>query len=63
MMKTLNRTPTTGVLTPPGERRFWLILAQWIWNLRLELEHVLRPAAMRTTEFAPAQVTEEGYNT
>lgn len=39
-------------------QEFWLILAQWIWNLRLELGHVLHPTPMRTTEFAPAQVGE-----
>jgi hypothetical protein len=31
------------------------ILAQWIWNLRLELGQHLAPAVRRTTEFAPAQ--------
>ena len=35
-------------------QEFWLILAQWIWNLRLELGHVLHPTPMRTTEFAQA---------
>jgi len=30
------------------------ILAQWIWNLRLELGQHLAPAAVRTTTFAPA---------
>lgn len=30
------------------------ILAQWLWNLRLELGHHLAPAAVRLTEFAPA---------
>ena len=39
-------------------QEFWLILAQWIWNLRLELGHALHPTSMRTTEFAPAQVAE-----
>ncbi len=39
-------------------QEFWLILAQWIWNLRLELGHALHPTPMRTTEFAPAQVGE-----
>ncbi len=37
-------------------QEFWLILAQWIWNLRLELGHALHPTPMRTTEFAPASV-------
>jgi hypothetical protein len=36
-------------------QEFWLILAQWIWNLRLELGHALHPTPMRTTQFAPAQ--------
>jgi len=32
----------------------WQIVAQWIWNLRLELGHQLHPDPLRTTEFAPA---------
>jgi hypothetical protein len=32
----------------------WQIINQWVWNLRLELGHVLEPTPMRTTEFAPA---------
>ena len=32
----------------------WQIVAQWIWNLRLELGHQLKPEPLRTTEFAPA---------
>lgn len=32
----------------------WQIVSQWLWNLRLELGHVLEPTEMRTTEFAPA---------
>ncbi|WP_201384280.1 hypothetical protein [Ktedonobacter sp. SOSP1-85] len=39
-------------------QEFWLILAQWIWNLHLELGHTLHPTPMRTTEFAPAQIDE-----
>src|SRR6266487_3272421 len=39
-------------------QEFWLIVAQWIWNLRLELGHALHPMPMRTTEFAPAGVGE-----
>jgi hypothetical protein len=27
---------------------------QWVWNLRLELGHQLKPTSMRTTEFAAA---------
>lgn len=36
-------------------QEFWLILAQWTWNLRLELGHALHPTPMRTTEFAAVQ--------
>jgi hypothetical protein len=32
----------------------WQIVAQWTWNLRLELGHQLAPEPMRTSEFAPA---------
>jgi hypothetical protein len=39
-------------------QEFWLILAQWIWNLRRELGHALHPTPMRTTEFAPATSPE-----
>jgi hypothetical protein len=39
-------------------QEFWLILAQWMWNLRLELGHTLSLTPMRTTEFAPVQVRE-----
>jgi hypothetical protein len=30
------------------------VVAQWVWNLRLELGHQLEPTPLRTTEFAPA---------
>ncbi len=32
----------------------WQCIAQWVWNLRLELGHHLKPEPPRTTEFAPA---------
>ena len=32
----------------------WQLVAQWVWNLRLELGHMLAPTPLRTTEFAPA---------
>lgn len=32
----------------------WQLIAQWVWNLRLELGHQLKPQPLRTTEFAPA---------
>ena len=39
-------------------QEFWQILAQWVWNLRLELGHALHPTPMRTTECASAQMGE-----
>jgi len=36
-------------------QEFFQILAQWLWNLRLELGQHLAPVKVRTTEFAPAQ--------
>jgi len=33
----------------------WQIVAQWTWNIRLELGHKLAPEPVRTTEFAPAR--------
>lgn len=39
--------------SPAGQETFQ-ILAQWVWNLRLELGHHLTNAPVRTTEFAPA---------
>jgi len=57
----------------PAGQEAWQIVSQWIWNVRLELGHVLEPTPMRTTEFAPAipPVTEtrakpapvQGYDT
>ena len=43
--------------TPCGQE-FAQILAQWIWNLRLELGQQLSSAELRTTEFAPALEAE-----
>ncbi|MBO0783661.1 MAG: hypothetical protein J2P37_33025, partial [Ktedonobacteraceae bacterium] len=43
--------------TPCGQE-FAQILAQWMWNLRLELGQQLSPSELRTTEFAPAQEVE-----
>jgi hypothetical protein len=40
-------------------QEFWLILAQWVWNIRLELGHALHPTPMRTTEFAAVQAELE----
>jgi hypothetical protein len=57
----------------PAGQEVWQVISQWVWNLRLELGHMLEPTPMRTTEFAPAilPVTEtrakpvpvQGYDT
>jgi len=46
----------------------WQVVSQWVWNLRLELGHMLKPEPVRTTAFAPAvgspkagQAPEQGY--
>lgn len=43
--------------TPCGQE-FGQILAQWIWNLRLELGQKLSSSELRTTEFAKARIVE-----
>lgn len=43
--------------TPCGQE-FAQILAQWVWNIRLELGQQLSPSKLRTTEFAPAREIE-----
>ncbi len=40
----------------------WLIVAQWTWNLRLELGHALLPTPMRTTKFAPVRSLSQWRN-
>src|SRR5213078_587517 len=36
----------------PAGQEAWQIVSQWVWNLRLELGHMLEPTPLRTTEFA-----------
>ncbi len=43
--------------TPCGQE-FCQILAQWVWNLRLELGQQLSSSELRTTEFAEARAVE-----
>jgi len=43
-------------------QEFWQILSQWLWNLRLELGHMLHPAPMRTTEFAHAATSSQSVS-
>jgi hypothetical protein len=38
----------------PCGQECWQIVSQWVWNLRLELGHQLKPTPTRITEFAPA---------
>jgi hypothetical protein len=38
----------------PAGQECWQLIAQWLWNLRLELGHVLKREPVRTTAFAPA---------
>jgi hypothetical protein len=42
----------------PCGQEFAQILAQWIWNLRLELGQQLSQTELRTTEFAPVRSAE-----
>ena len=47
--------PDRWVSRSPCGQECWQIIAQWMWNLRLELGHHLSPTAMRVLEFSPAQ--------
>jgi hypothetical protein len=38
----------------------WQLVAQWVWNLRLELGHQLEPTPLRISEFAPAIPSQSG---
>jgi hypothetical protein len=38
----------------------WQLVAQWVWNLRLELGHQLEPTPLRMSEFAPAIPPQSG---
>ncbi len=38
----------------PAGQEAWQVVSQWVWNLRLELGHMLEPTPPRLTEFAPA---------
>jgi len=40
----------------PGGQEFWQIIAQWIWNLRLEFGQQVSASSMRVTEFAYSQI-------
>jgi hypothetical protein len=38
----------------------WQLVAQWVWNIRLELGHQLLTSPVRITEFAPALPAQTG---
>src|SRR5713226_2516570 len=58
LTKTRSRTQIVGTRIPHAERRFAQILAQWTWNIRLELGQQLSGAQLCITEFAPALEAE-----
>jgi len=51
------QNPDRWVSHTPSGQEFWHILAQWMWNVRLELGHRLHPTSVRTTAFAEAQAS------
>ena len=46
--------PDRWVSHTANGQEVWQIVSQWLWNLRLELGHVLEPTEIRSTLFAPA---------
>jgi hypothetical protein len=50
--------PDRWVSHTPSGQEFWQIIAQWIWNLRLEFGQQVSATSMRVTEFAYAQIDE-----
>src|SRR5436309_3130902 len=50
----IEQDPDRWCSQSPSGQECWQIVSQWVWNLRLELGHQLKPTPMRTTEFAPA---------
>ena len=54
-MKTRSKTRIAGTPIPAFRQEFAQILAQWVWNIRLELGQLLSQAELQTTEFAPGR--------
>jgi hypothetical protein len=50
----VEQDPDRWVSHTPNGQELFQILAQWVWNLRLELGQRLAPVALRVTEFASA---------
>ena len=50
--------PDRWVSHTPYGQEFWQIIAQWIWNLRLEFGQQVSAPSMRLTEFAYSQIDE-----
>jgi hypothetical protein len=68
-MKTRSKIPTAGVVTRLLDKKRGRLSEPRVWNLRLELGHMLEPTPMRTTEFAlpikeptVEQVPVQGYD-
>lgn len=57
----LEQEPDRWCSHSPWGQEAWQIVAQWTWNLRLELGHLLAPEPVRTTEFAPALPTQHEH--
>jgi hypothetical protein len=49
------QNPDRWVSYTPWGQEVWQVISQWMWNLRLELGHLLHPTPVRITEMAPAQ--------
>lgn len=52
----LEQEPDRWCSQTPCGQEFWQILAQWVWNLRLEFGQNCSPTSLRTTAFAEARV-------
>ncbi|QBD77358.1 hypothetical protein EPA93_15695 [Ktedonosporobacter rubrisoli] len=58
-MKTRSKTQIASTLITSCGKEFAQILAQWTWDIRLELGQQLSPTELRTTEFAHARDTDQ----
>jgi hypothetical protein len=50
----VEQDPDRGCRQSSCGQECWQVVAQWVWNLRLELGHQLHPDPVRTTSIAPA---------
>ncbi|EFH80522.1 hypothetical protein [Ktedonobacter racemifer] len=49
-----SKTPDRWCSHSAWGQEAWQTVAQWVWNLRLELGHQVEPTPLRITEFTPA---------